>query len=655
MSRWQSVAVLLALGCAPAAAQPPLPANGLAPAAAVGKMQLPPGFQVTVFAAEPDLVQPIAFCIDERGRVWVAENLDYVNRRSNLDEGRSRISVYEDTDGDGTFDVKKVVVEKLFFPSGLEIGFGGLWVGSPPNLLFIPLGPDDKPTGPPEVLLDGWGMQDRHETINSFIWGPDGWLYGCQGVFTRSEVGAPGTPADRRVTLDCGWWRYHPVKRRFEVFAEGGSNQWGIGFDDHGQAFASACVIPHLWHVIQGGRYQRQAGPHALPYTYADIQTIADHKHPSAHGGARVYLADNFPAAYRHRLFMGNIHQHAVLTDILDRRGSGFVGRHGDEFLAANDNLFIGFNLEIGPEGGLYVIDWYDRDICGNAIDKEQTGRLYRVTYGDVKSPVGMDLARRSDAELIALHLHANDWYGRQARRLLQERAARGALDAATIPGLSAILAEHPEPSRRLRALWSLHAVGGLKAERLLELLGHENEYLRAWAIQLLCEDRSPPLPGLGPAAAAARPAVGRARRAPRARRGRHRPQPAAHVLVCHGAVGRPRSRPRPRPRLLQRDPQAVAVHGPPAGRRSGRARPDGACETSADREAGCPAGAAARRPGGPAGTEDLPHARRLGRSVRPAAGQRRRRDPQREPVAGTAVWRSPVRGRPAGADGVGR
>lgn len=336
-------------------------------------------------------------------------------------------------------------------------------------------------------------MQDRRETLNSFIWGSDGWLYGCHGVFTHSTVGKPGTgPADR-VNFNAGWWRYHPLRHRFELFAEGGSNQWGIGFDDHGQAFATACVIPHLWHVIQGGRYQRQAGEHTLPHTYDDIRTIADHKHASAHGGARVYLADNFPPEYRHRLVMGNIHQHAILTDALERKGSGFVGRHGPDVLQANDKLFIGFNLEIGPEGSVYVIDWYDRDICGNAVDQQQTGRLYRITFGDVKSPVGMNLALRSDAELVALHLHANDWYCRQARRLLQERAARGKLDAATIPALEKLLAEHPEPARRLRALWSLHVVAGLKPDRLLTLLTDQNEYLRCWAIQLLCEEGSPP------------------------------------------------------------------------------------------------------------------------------------------------------------------
>lgn len=478
---------------------PQLSSEEVSPTEAAKKMTLPNGFQVKVFAAEPDVVQPFCFCFDERGRMWVAENLNYRTRGMNEDEPLSRISIYEDTSGDGVFDKKKIFIDNVFFPSGIEKGFGGIWIGSPPNLLFIPdRDGDDVPDGAPEVVLDGWGMHDRHETLNSFTWGPDGWLYGCHGVFTHSNVGKPGASDEQRVKFNAGWWRYHPVKKQFELFAEGGSNQWGVGFDDNGQAFATACVIPHLWHVIHGGRYHRQAGPHTVPYVYDDIKTIAEHKHASAHGGARIYLADNFPKEYRNRLFMANIHQHAILTDVLERNGSGFVGRHGDDFCNANDNWFVGFNLEIGPEGGVYVIDWYDRDICGNALFSALTGRIYRFTYGDVKSPVGMNLALLSDEELVKLHLHPNDWYGRQARRILQERAAAGKLDGKTPAALTKLLDEHPETPRKLRALWTLHVTGGLKSDKLLQLLKHEDEYLRAWAIQLLVEDQTLSAEALG-------------------------------------------------------------------------------------------------------------------------------------------------------------
>jgi putative membrane-bound dehydrogenase-like protein len=468
----------------------------LTPEKARAKMTLPDGFRVSTFAAEPDILQPFAFCFDDRGRLWVCENLNYETRGkdSHAQGPKGRIVILDDTDGDGRFDTKKLFADKIFFPSGLALGFGGVWVGSPPNLLFIPdRDRDDRPDGPPRVVLDGWGRHDRHETLNSFIWGPDGWLYGCHGVFTHSRVGKPGTPDDEREPINAGVWRYHPVKERFEIFAWGTSNPWGLDFDDHGQAFITACVIPHLWHIIQGGRFHRQAGKHFSPFVYDDIKTIADHRHKSAHGGARFYLADAFPKRYRGRLFMCNIHQHEILTDVLERRGSGFVGHHGDEFLKANDPQWLGFNMEVGPDGAVYVIDWHDQDICGNRVHHGETGRIWRVSYGDTKAKRGYDLAKLDDAALVALHLDSNDWNVRQARRILQERAATGKLSSGTYASLRKMLADHPETPRKLRALWSLHVTGGIDDAALVALLDDGDEYLRAWSIQLLAEDRAVP------------------------------------------------------------------------------------------------------------------------------------------------------------------
>jgi len=465
--------------------------------AAIEKMTYPEGFTVKAYAAEPQVVQPFAFCFDKRGRIWVAENLNYRTRGSDsFNEGPTgRIIILEDTDGDGVADKRKVFADKIFFPTGLAVGFGGVWVGSPPNLYFIAdKNGDDKPDGEPKIVLDGWGRQDRHETLNSFLWGPDGWLYGCHGVFTHSNVGKPGASDDQRQRINAGVWRYHPVKDQFEVFAYGTSNPWGLDFDDRGQAFITACVIPHLWHMIQGGRYHRQGGRHFNPHVYNDIKTIADHRHKSAHGGARFYLADAFPEKYRKRLFMCNIHQHDVLTDIVEQKGSGFTARHGDEILASNDVQWLGFNMEIGPEGAMYIIDWHDADICGRVVKHGETGRIYRMSYKGTRGVASnsFDLSKLTDAELVKMQLHANDWYVRTARRILQERAAENKLGSGTHAALKKILDEHKQTPRQLRALWALHVTGGLDEALALKLLDHQEPYIRAWVIQLLCEDKAP-------------------------------------------------------------------------------------------------------------------------------------------------------------------
>jgi putative membrane-bound dehydrogenase-like protein len=466
----------------------------LKPAEAVKKMAIPDGFDVSIFASEPDIAEPIAFCFDHKGRIWVAENFNYRTRRNHTNDKVSRIQILEDTNGDGVFDKKKTFTDKLTFTSGLAVGHGGVFVGSPPHLTFIPdADGDDKPDSPPQILLDGWGINDRHETLNSFIWGPDGWLYGCHGVFTRSNVGKPGAKEEARQFIDGGIWRYHPVRKKYEVFARGLSNPWGFDFDDHGQGFATCCVIPHLFHVVQGGVYTKQSLPHVNPYVYDDIKTIRDHNHLSAHGGARFYLADAFPAPYneRNHLFMCNIHEHAVLTDYMVPNGSSFTGKHGSDFMPTNDMAWVGFSVEIGPEGGVYILDWHDTDVCGNAINFPNSGRIYRIMPKGSKPFARKNLEAMSDSELVAMQMDNNDWYVRHARTILHHRAATKKLNQEkVVKELEDLFRSAKTSPKRLRALWALKVVGGLDEGRLSMLLGHDDQYVRGWAIQFLC-DRS--------------------------------------------------------------------------------------------------------------------------------------------------------------------
>ncbi|MDP6208935.1 MAG: dehydrogenase, partial [Roseibacillus sp.] len=182
----------------------------------VAGMMVPEGFVVDLIAEEPDLTQPIAFTFDERGRLWVVEAHSYPQRQPE-GKGKDRIVILEDANQDGIFESRTVFAGGLNLVSGIEVGFGGVWVGAAPHLLFIPdRDRNDVPDGDPVVLLDGWGYQDTHETLNSFTWGPDGWLYGNQGVFCHSMIGKPGTPAEKRSGMRAGVWRYHPTRHKFE-------------------------------------------------------------------------------------------------------------------------------------------------------------------------------------------------------------------------------------------------------------------------------------------------------------------------------------------------------------------------------------------------------------------------------------------------------
>jgi putative membrane-bound dehydrogenase-like protein len=480
--------------------------DGLPPESAAHAMTVPPGFTVSLFAGEPDVVQPIAMAIDDRGRLWVAEAYSYP-RRVPADQAKDRILIFEDSDGDGRFDTRKVFADHLNLVSGLEIGFGGAWVGAAPHLMFIPdRDGDDRPDGPPQVLLDGWGIHDTHETLNSFVWGPGGWLYGCHGVFTHSRVGKPGTADQDRVPINAGIWRYHPVRHVFEVFAHGTSNPWGIDFDARGQMMITACVIPHLYHMIQGGRFERQAGQHFNPYTYDDIKTNADHRHylganphggngrsdsaggGHAHSGAMIYLGGAWPAEYNGSLFMNNIHGARINRDILTQSGSGLVGSHAPDFLLANDRWSQIVSLKYGPEGSLYMIDWYDKNQChlNTAESHDRTnGRIFKVSYGTPKY-VAIDLGKESTEALVEKQRSPNEWHARHARKVLQER---GKSEAAIRLLRDLDSKSSNDPAIRLRILLAEHAVGGLADQAEIERrLADADPTIRAWTIQLATE-----------------------------------------------------------------------------------------------------------------------------------------------------------------------
>jgi putative membrane-bound dehydrogenase-like protein len=492
---------------------------GLPPEKAAAAMTVPEGFEVRLFAGEPDVHQPVAMCLDDRGRLWVAEAYTYPKRnpapgpllQPDQRAGGDRIIIFEDTDGDGKHDKRTVFLEGLNLVSGLEVGFGGVWVGAAPYLLFVPdKNGDDKPDGDPQVLLDGWGYEDTHETLNTFLWGPDGWLYGCHGVFTHSKVGKPGTPDDQRAKINAGIWRYHPTRHQFEVFARGTSNPWGLDYNDVGDFFIEACVIPHSFHIVQGGRYVRQAGQDFNPYTYVEIPTIADHRHyvgPTPHGGNNrsddaggghahcglmCYLGGTWPKEYRGQLFMGNIHGRRLNVDVPEPKGSGYVAKHGKDFLLANDAWARFINLRSGPDGNVYLIDWYDKQACHKRepeVWDRTNGRVYKVVYKGAKPVVGVDLQKATDAELVRFQLSENDWYVRHARRVLQERAESFGRDAqrsaAVRAGLEEIAFKHPDESRRLRGLWALHAIGGFGADAAQAACEDRSEWVRGWAVRL--------------------------------------------------------------------------------------------------------------------------------------------------------------------------
>lgn len=471
--------------------KPPGPA--LSPQEAIAKMTVPPGFSVELVASEPDIVNPVAMTVDERGRFWITESLEYPRRDAG--PGKDRVKILEDTNGDGTADKFTVFMEGLNIPSGIAVGHGGVWVANSPDILFVQDTDKDGKADTSEVVVTGFGRDDTHELPNSLTWGPDGWLYGLNGVFNQSHVKyGPANPnfKDNHTgwRFTCAMFRIHPKTREFQVFCEGTSNPWGIAFNDEGDAFISACVIDHLWHLTETGYYHRQGGPYP-PFTWK-IESIVGHKHQkAAYCGIHWYDSDVYPEQYRRKLYMGNIHGGCINSDAIVRNFSTYQASPEPDLLTANDAWFMPVVQKTGPDGCLYVLDWYDRYHCYQDANRDPAGidrlkgRLYRIRYKDTPRAESVDMAMHSDNELIDRLGSANGYQRDIAQRILSERLTSESTEKDSLRNfLRATVLEATSPEQRLRALGSQLLDNQLDVAFHRQLLASEDAVLKSWAVR---------------------------------------------------------------------------------------------------------------------------------------------------------------------------
>jgi putative membrane-bound dehydrogenase-like protein len=393
---------------------------------AAATMQLPPGFKCLVFAAEPDVQQPIAMAWDSRGRLWVAENYTYAENPERWNTTlRDRILILEDTDGDGKHDKRKIFWENGTHLTSIENGYGGTWILNAGTLAFIPdQNSDDTPDAEPQILLDGFNTKTiGHNIVNGLRWGPGGWLYGRHGITDTSAIGAPGTPMEKRLKINCSIWRYHPTRKIVEAVAHGGTNSWGHDWNADGELFMINTVIGHLWHVIPGAYYRRMFGTHLNPHVYEVIEQTADHFHwdtgsekwsdirqgisnktlelggGHAHVGMLIYQGGHWPKEYHGAVLTCNLHGNRINMDTLVREGCGYTGKHAPDFMQAKDKWFRGIDLLTGPDGNVFVADWSDSGECHDNDGIHRTsGRIYKIVY----EPSQKDAS-----------LYTNNWHSR--------------------------------------------------------------------------------------------------------------------------------------------------------------------------------------------------------------------------------------------------
>ncbi len=501
--------------------QGPLP-----PSAALASFKIPGDLEVELVLAEPVVRQPVSISFDDRGRLWVVQYLQYPNPaglkmtshdgqwRAVYDKippppphhvrGKDRITIHEDSDGDGVFDRHKTFVDGLNIATSVAQGRGGVWVLNPPYLLFYPdRDRDDVPDGDPEVHLQGFGLEDTHSVVNSLQWGPDGWLYAAQGSTVTGHVTRPGLDAGKEPVHSMGQliWRYHPETRRYEVFAEGGGNAFGVEIDAKGRIYSGYNGgDTRGFHYVQGAYYAKgfnKHGPLSNPYAFGYFPAMKHERVPRFTHTFVIYEADALPQPYRRVLFgVAPLLNHVVMSRI-SPDGSTWKTHDVGLACASNDSWFRPVDIKLGPDGALYIADWYDHQLGHDdnqerAFDVER-GRIYRLKARDPASSSSArpsDLSRLSTLELVRLLADPNKWTRQTALRLIADRK-----DPSIAPELQQRI-EQETGQLALEALWALNLVGRLDEPTALKTLKHADPYVRLWTARLLCDQSqiSPPV-----------------------------------------------------------------------------------------------------------------------------------------------------------------
>jgi putative membrane-bound dehydrogenase-like protein len=479
------------------------------------QFETPDDLDIQLVLSEPHIAQPLFMNWDERGRLWVMEYRQYpeiaglkmlsrdVYLRAVYDKvpkappnhvkGRDRISIHEDTDGDGVYDKHKTFVDGLNLATSFVQGRGGLFVTNPPYLLFYPdKDGDDVPDGDPEVLLEGFGMEDSHSVINSLRFGPDGWLYGAQGSTVSGNIKRPGSKDKPIRTMGQLIWRYHPELRRYEVFAEGGGNTFGVEISEKGEIFSGHNGgDTRGFHYEQGG-YSRKGfgkhGPLSNPYAFGYFANMKHHSVPRFTHNFIIYEENVLPDEYRGRLFGIEPLQGQVVMSDFQPDQSSFQTRDISRVVKTNDQWFRPVDIKAGPDGCIYVADLYEQRIDHSShyagrIDRTN-GRIYRLKPKELPKAKRFDYGKLKSPDLHAQLNHAGKWHRQTTQRLLADRhdkRTQGSLLEQTMKAGG---------QKALELLWALHAAGGLKDDNdvATKVLGHGDPFVRAWMVRLLCD-----------------------------------------------------------------------------------------------------------------------------------------------------------------------
>jgi len=498
---------------------PPLKLQAaLSPEESMKLTQIPVGFELELFAAEPDIINPIFMSWDERGRLWVIETIDYPNTvRSEDGVGDDQIKICEDTDGDGKADKYTVFADRLNIPTSMVFTNGGIIVSQAPHFLFLEDTDGDDKADVREQAMTGWGTFDTHAGPSNLRYGFNNKIWGTVGYSGFSGY-ADGNP----VTFKQGIFSFNPDGSGLEQLSKTSNNTWGLGFSENFDVFASTANNTHSVFMgipnsyLKGIKGLPQNGSKKIDGHYAfhpiteEVRQVDVFGGFTAAAGHNLYTARSFPEMYWNKVAFvceptGRLVHNAILND----SGSGFTEQDGWNLTASNDNWYGPVQAEVGPDGAVWIADWYNFIIqhnptppgfengAGNAhinpLRDRNHGRIYRLKYKGANGYEPISLSVTDPAGLIEALKNDNLFWRMTAQRLLVERNKMDVVPALLELINSRWVDQLGINPAAIHALWTLHGLGVLTdqmprniSKAIVAALNHPSAGVRKAAVQVL-------------------------------------------------------------------------------------------------------------------------------------------------------------------------
>ena len=435
------------------------------------------GLEINLFASDPMMAKPIGMNWDEQGRLWVVSSRLYPHIKPGQ-RSDDQVIVLEDKNGDGVADKSSVFAENLLIPTGIMPGDGGVYVANSTEILFMEDLDGDLKEDKRTVVLSGFGTEDTHHIIHSFKGAPDGMMYFNQSIYIHSHV---ETPHGVRRLMAGGIWHYRPETGKLEVFSRGFVNSWGHIFDRYGQSFATDGAY---------GEGINYVFPGSVFFTAYNSKRILRGLNPGQpkQCGLEIINSSHFPDSWQGNLITNDFRGHRVNRFIISDSGSGFVSRQAKDLIRTNHKSFRPIDVKIGPDGALYIADWYNPIIQHGEVDFRDPrrdhvhGRIWRVTHKDRQLSKFPKLINAQTASVVE-HLRSPDGVTRHfAKRQLRQRPRSEVVsELKRLGGRDDLDAED-----KLEILWAHQAINHVNEGLLKVLLNSKDHRIRSAAVRVV-------------------------------------------------------------------------------------------------------------------------------------------------------------------------